>query len=79
VVDVGVSFIFKYEMYLARGQTNVDIVNFLPDGKSSSGNPSRRLHRKCGFRQHWLFMTETVPKHPDLMKLLTPSLMGCGC
>jgi hypothetical protein len=30
--------IFKYEEYLARDQTNVDIVNFLPDGKSPSGN-----------------------------------------
>lgn len=48
-------------MYLDWGQTSVDIVNFLPDGKSSSGNPSRKLHRKCGTRQDWLFMTETVP------------------
>lgn len=72
-VGVGMSFIFKYEMYLAWGQATVDIVNFLPDRKGSSGNTSRRLHRKCGFSQDWLFMTETVPKHTDL---LASSLMS---
>lgn len=62
-MGVDVSFIFKYEMYLARDQTNVDIGNFLPDGKSHSGNPARRSHRKCGFRQDWFIMTENIPQH----------------
>lgn len=79
VLGVGVSFIFKYEMYLASDQTSVDIVNFLPDGKSPSGNPARKLHRKCGFRQDWLFMPENIPRHTSLMKPQSPSFMGCSC
>lgn len=66
-------------MFLAWGQANLDIVSFLPDGKSSSGNPSRRLHRKCGFRQGWLFMTEPVPERADLIKWLPSFLSGIGC